>query len=636
MTFVTFRWGLHQQAFGRVGCHPPACGARHSSEGRASSIEGETQSVSQAARHRDSGGHHSMTPVLRLDSFELSHYLGVLRRRWPVVLWVTLICLVGTVGYFVAVSKVYAATASVYVSPTGVVNANRLLNTRTPGPVDLDTEAQIVTSGVVATVAGQILHSSLTPSALASAISVSVPANTLDMRITCRASTNTGAAACANAFAAAYLQHRTAAAASPLQQQIGPLKSRISALQEAAASLSTSVSSLPANSAQRAAAQAQLGADRRELKSLTGQLSTLDGRAAQTSGGNIITRASPSGRPISPEKSLVLPSGFAVGLVLGLIVAFVRDRRDKRIHTARDAERLLRLPVLLSLPARASGRQVALASPRSRTGGAYTELAHDVANSLGEGSHVVLVAGASPGPAVSVVAASLAATLARTHSEAVLVCAALRDSVAPELFGLAGGRGLAEVLAGRATVGEVARGPASAPGLWVIAPGADPSLAEDHLQHDTAQALTAQLRRDARFVVIEAQSGVDRADTLALAEFADAALLVVEAQRTTQTEGQACIRRLRQVRTQLLGTVVLAPVPPGVTVRPPQPAQPRAGGLPMEGDSPEESRRDAVGRRGQMPSLSGTASDSSRDGKLVRPGHAADGYAEPADRIPGS
>jgi len=520
-----------------------------------------------------------MTPALRPDSFELSHYPHVLRRRWPVMLWVTLICLIGTVGYIVAAPKVYAATASVYVRPTGVVNANRLLNTRTPGPVDLDTEAQIVTSGVVATIAGQILHSSLAPSALAAAISVSVPASTFDMRITCRASTNTGAAACANAFAAAYLQHRSEAAASPIQQQIGPLKSRISALQETAASLNTSVSSLPANSAQRADAQAQLGSVRRQLKSLTGQLSTLDASAAQTGGGSIITRASPSSKPISPEKSLVVPSGFAVGLVLGLIAAFVRDRRDKRIHTARDAERLLGLPVLLSLPAKSSGRQVSLASPRSRTGAAFTELAHDVASSLGEGSHVVLVAGASPGPAVSVVAASLAATLARTHSEAVLVCAALRDSVAPELFGLANGRGLAEVLAGLATVGEVARGPAGVPGLWVIPPGADPSLADDHLQHDTAQALTAQLRRDARFVVIEVQSGADRADTLALAEFADAALLVVETQRTTQTEGQACIRRLRQMRTQLLGTAVLAPVPPGVTIRPPRPAQPQGASL---------------------------------------------------------
>src|SRR5260370_30348531 len=134
-----------------------------------------------------------MTPVLRPDSFELPHCLGVLRRRWPVVLWVTLIGLIGTVGYYVAAPKIYAATASIYVRPTGVVNANRLLNTRTPGPVDLDTEAQIVTSGVVATMAGTILHSSLAPSDLASAVAVPVPANTLDRRCALAGSPSTGA-----------------------------------------------------------------------------------------------------------------------------------------------------------------------------------------------------------------------------------------------------------------------------------------------------------------------------------------------------------------------------------------------------------------------------------------------------------
>jgi MinD-like ATPase involved in chromosome partitioning or flagellar assembly len=212
-----------------------------------------------------------------------------------------------------------------------------------------------------------------------------------------------------------------------------------------------------------------------------------------------------------------------------------------------------------------------------------------------------------------VVAANLAAALARTHSEAVLVCAALRDSVAPKLFGLAPSRGLAEVLAGQATVAEVAQGPAGAPGLWVIPPGADTSLAEYNLQHDTARALTAQLRRDIRFVIIEVQATEAGADTLALAEFADAALLTVEAQRTSRDEADAAIRRLRQMRTQLLGAAVLPPVRDGVTVRPPQPGQQRAGVRP-----PLEVESGADGgtpKRAQISSLSNTATGAKQDRK---------------------
>jgi len=495
-----------------------------------------------------------------------------------------------------------------------------------------------VTSGVVATMAGKILHSTLSPDVLAQAVSVTVPANSLDMRIMCVTSSSAGSAACANAFATAYLQHRSAAAKAVIDQQITPLKSQVDSLQQTVATLNTAISGLPKNSSQQAAAQTQLGSDKHQLSLLTARLSVLNGQYLQTNGGTIITVAQPPGTPTSPEKSLVVPSGFAVGLVIALILAFGWDRRDKRIHTARDVERFFGLPVLLSLPVKSAGRQVSLALPRSRIGRAFTELAHNVAASLGEGSHVVLVAGASPGPAVSVVAANLAAALARTHSEAVLVCAALRDSVAPELFGMADSRGLAEVLAGRATVGEVAWRPASAPGLWVISPGADASLAEFSLQHDTAKALTVQLRRDARFVVIEVQSGADGADTLALSEFADVAVLAVEAQRTTRTEGEACIRRLRQMRTELLGAAVLPPVRPGVTIRPPQPDQARPG--PRSGDrravAAEAGRDGGAQGLGKMSPLPGAVTGSKQDRNLVRPGRAAEGYGEPADRISGS
>ena len=96
-----------------------------------------------------------MSVASRPDSFELSHYTGVLRRRWPILLVVTLIALLGTVGYIVVTPKVYPGFATVYVNPTGTVNANNLATTRTPGLVDLDTQAQMVTSGVVATLAGK-------------------------------------------------------------------------------------------------------------------------------------------------------------------------------------------------------------------------------------------------------------------------------------------------------------------------------------------------------------------------------------------------------------------------------------------------------------------------------------------------
>jgi Mrp family chromosome partitioning ATPase len=258
---------------------------------------------------------------------------------------------------------------------------------------------------------------------------------------------------------------------------------------------------------------------------------------------------------------------------------------------------------MLSLPGKAVSRQLSLASPRSATGKAFTELAHVVAATLGEGNHVVLVAGTAPGPAASLVAANLAATLARTHPEAVLVCADMRHSVAPELFRLGGSRGLAEVVGGVASVREVVRGPEGLPGLWVIPPGADPALADYQLQYDTARMLTAQLRRDVRYVVIEAQAGDDGADTFALAEFADTALLTIEVERVHQDEARSCVRRLQRMRVPLLGAAALPVISDRYSVRPvPGPSRPAPSG-----------RDNGQAGRPAHGEFTGPAADRSRD-----------------------
>jgi len=504
-------------------------------------------------------------------AFESADYAGVLRRRWPIVLVVTVICLLGAVAYVLIAPKSYTASATVFVSPTGadLSSAGQASSGKSSSSlVNLQTEAALVTSGTVTTIAQHRLHSSLTPYQLRKQVSVTVPTNSQVLNISCSASTAAGSAACAQAFALAYLQNRNATAASSLSSRIHLLQGKITALQKTVTTLDTRINGLPSNSPARISDQATATSDTSQVQALTQQLASLTTDSTNTSGGHIVTAATPPGKPSSPDKTIALPAGLIAGLLLGLIAAFVWDRRDTRLHSAQDVERLLGLPVLLSMPP--LGREVSLASPRSRTGRAFTELAHTLTASLGEGSHVVLVTGAMPGPAASLVAANLAAALARTQSEAVLVCADLRDSIAPQLFGLAGGHGLAEVVAGQATVGEVAHGPADVPGLWVIPPGADLSLVEYHLQHDTAKALTTQLRHDARYVIIEAQATQDGADTFALADFADTALLTIEANKTRRAQVSDATRRLHRMRIPLLGAALLPPVSPRITIRPPQ------------------------------------------------------------------
>jgi len=571
-----------------------------------------------------------MNPAQRPDSFETADYVGVLRRRWWIVLALTIVGVVAAFGYLLVAPKAYTATASVAVVPTAADQSNVVAGSRTNGAtVNLDTEAQVVQSTTVATLAAKMMHSPLTPWALAQQVNVTVPPNSSILDISCKASTPEGAATCANDFAKAYLQNRSTTATNYINQQLQKLQKKISALNQAETALHTKIGTLPANSPDKAADRAQMKTYQSQGAKLTQQYAATSALAAQTNGGSIISIATPPGKPSSPKKTLILGSGLIAGLLIGLIAAFLVDRRDKRIHDPTHVERLLDLPVLLELPPGTFGREVSIASPRSKTGQAFTDLAHGVAAALGEGNHVVFVAGATPGPAGSVVAANLAVTLARTHSEVVLVCANMNSTVAPKLLGLSDGEGLAELIAGSATVRDVVQGPPGMPGLWVITPGADPSLAFYHLQHDTGRALTSQLRRDARYVIIEAQAADDGADTFALGEFADAAVVTIEVARTTQDEAADCVRRLRQLRTPVLGAAVLPALGRRIAVRPPRQGPPR----PSLSEPGRDNAPAGRGHSGDFSAASGTS--AKMQDRRDRTARAREGHGGRADSIPG-
>ncbi len=270
-----------------------------------------------------------MNTSQRPDSSGPGGFLPALRGRWQIAPGLAALGLLAAAAYVLVIPKVYTATAS--VRPAATPNSGfNVLPYRVP---DLRGDAQAARSAGVAAIAGQMLHSSMSALALSNKVTVTVPPGSGALDIACTASSASSAARCANAFAAAYLKDRSASAA--LSQQITLLKTELSSVQKAVARLTTKISGLPSNSAEKAAAQAQLlHSDQSQLSSLNGQLTVLYGQAAQTSGGTVITAASPPRQPTSPGKTLVLTSGLAAGLFLGLIVEFWVDRRDKRIWSA--------------------------------------------------------------------------------------------------------------------------------------------------------------------------------------------------------------------------------------------------------------------------------------------------------------
>src|SRR3954447_8602779 len=93
----------------------------------------------------------------RPGSADLSHYLGMFRRHWWIVLITTGVGLGGSAGVTRAMPTVYESSTSVLVQ--AVDQDANAQGGRTKGAINLDTEAQLVGSGAVAMKAQQLLRS---------------------------------------------------------------------------------------------------------------------------------------------------------------------------------------------------------------------------------------------------------------------------------------------------------------------------------------------------------------------------------------------------------------------------------------------------------------------------------------------
>jgi Mrp family chromosome partitioning ATPase len=491
-------------------------------------------------------------------SYEMSDYLGMLRRHWWVVVLLTLVGVTGAAAFARVQPKVYQSATSVLVSPTGVQESNAT-GGRTNNSINLDTEAQLLVSTDIATAAGHLMKVATPPDQLAANVTVTVPPNTTVLTVTYAAGSPKGAQAGSHAFATAYLQNRQSSAQADLTTQITALDAKVKQFSASLSQLSSRVSQLGSGDPNRADLNSQ-------INTLTSQINALTGRENQlatttVTAGKIISDAPLPPDPSNPSIPLFLGSGAMVGLLLGLGVAIVRERIDPRVRRAVDVLRRADVALLGQLPKRAKPHFDDVFPPYGTGGRMFNRLRNEVLASLDGEAQVVVVTGASRGVAATLVAANLAAALARAGSEVVLVCAHLPDSLidtapATRMLGVAAVPGLSDVLAGKVPLDEAIQRAPRNPWLRVIAPGGTASAA-GLLQSQSLRDTVAALRDEAEYVVIEAPSAAASADAQSLASQADAAIIAVELRRTTHAEVIDASEQLRRVGTPLLGAVVL-------------------------------------------------------------------------------
>ncbi|KUL36624.1 Wzz/FepE/Etk N-terminal domain-containing protein [Actinoplanes awajinensis] len=514
----------------------------------------------------------------RPPSSDIAHYLGAVRRHW----WIALVATAAGLGVGTAVTqalpRTYESSSSVLVQSVDQdVNAQ---GGRTKGAVNLDTEAQLIGSGAVATKAAALLRTDVSPVELAHSVSVQVPANTTVLVITFKADAPMKAQAGSHAFAEAYLRNREETARAQLDKQIASLNLKVKQLTGALTGINARLAIAQRGSSTESNLQSLRSNSQNQLNNLTGKLNELT--TTTVGGGSIISDARVPEKPSSPNTLLDIATGGMIGLLVGLALAYLRERFDRRLVTAVDVRDRGRVPVLAALDERTTPHFDDVLQPYGPGGRVFNRLRNEVLASLEPTDRIIVVTGTSRGSASTLVAANLAAALARTGSDVVLIGAHLPDSVvdaAPlaRMLGVAAVPGLSELLAGRVGLVRALQRTPRIPSLRVITTGGSATAAglmQSQRLRDTLEALS----RQGGYVVIEAPSTSSSADAQSLASFADAAILAVELRRTRRPALLDATEQLQRVGTRLLGAVVLprlttrragVPSAPAVTLPPP-------------------------------------------------------------------
>lgn len=514
-------------------------------------------------------------PAAEPRSIELRDYALVVRRRWVIVLVTMVLGAALALGYAVHKGRSYAATSEVVVEPVtqGPLDPSAQPNLQ----VNMATEQAIAESSPVAQLAAGLMHRKLLSTSaqtvVASHLSVTVPLLSDLLQITWQAKSAKAAQQGANAFANAYLTYRHGLLSDQVTRLGSTLSAQVATLQHQIKSVTAQLNNSASGSVQHQNLDATLTQLNGQLRTTSDTLTSLP--TYNTSGGKVIDAALPLS-PTGLRRSVVLILGALIGLLIGIVAAFVRDAFDDRLRDPAVLEQKLGASTLAILPGdteRAKSRRGAhvttVTHPGSRAADTFRTLRTVLTSvTAGEDLCSFVVVGVDSSVSSSQVAAELGVALAESGRQTLLIAADIRGSTLPQIFDVSNAAGLTNLLVGKADSETTTQHPKSAGGVALLSVVArnlslitnGPPLAQPlSILDSVAMArFLKSLRDEYDFVVLDAPPADFAADVLAIARLVDGVVAVATKNRSKGRAAADLRQRLDQIGGHLVGGILVA------------------------------------------------------------------------------
>lgn len=517
-----------------------------------------------------------------LDTYELPlrHYLNVLwRQKMIVVATVVMIVALGGI-YTYSQTPVYQSTAKVLLQPS-VAEVIFSPDTGASGDTGSDktrlqTEIEVMRSQSVQEAVEERLGE-------VPAVHIAQLGETEVVTITAMSPTPEGAARSAQTYAETYLTVRREQLTASLLGAIDEVQAQIDVIREQLAGLDRPIAELDAGvgAAASEADRIALQEQRDELiRQMNKQRTSLENRElsyggwldelrlasniSRTGGGQLLTEAEVPASPLSPKPMQNFVVALGLGVLLSVVMAFLREHYDDAIKEKEDLEQLTGdLPVLGLIPSVAGWKKreaavlVSVTAPNSPPAEAYRTLRTSLQFvGLERPVRMVQVTSPNQGESKTTTVCNLAVVLAQAGHRVILVDCDLRQPRLHQFFGLGNEVGLASALVGSVSLADTVRLIAGEPRLAVMPSGPLPPNPSELLSSGRCGQILALLDAEADFILLDGPPVLPFTDALVLAGLVDAVIMVVTANTTTRHNADRAIELLEQVDAPLIGSVL--------------------------------------------------------------------------------
>jgi capsular exopolysaccharide synthesis family protein len=274
----------------------------------------------------------------------------------------------------------------------------------------------------------------------------------------------------------------------------------------------------------------------------------------------IIDQAVVPTTPFKPNRKRMVFIASLIGVVIGVLIAFLRDHFDNTFKNKDDVEKKLELPVIGMLPRLKSNplrgsfveRQV-LSDPRSP----FAESINDIRTAIlfshiDTPSKVVMVTSAVPGEGKTTLASNLAVAFAR-RGQTLLLDGDLRKGRLQEVVGLGKHAGLTDMLSGECSSKDAIIPDPEVDNLYLLMAGTLPPNPLEIVSSMRFSEHLQKLRDSFDYIVIDGTPLLPVSDSIVLARLADATVLTIKADDTSHDAALEALNRLHSARISPVG-----------------------------------------------------------------------------------